>query len=478
MPFTTDPFRIRRQLSRPVPAAGGTRLYDAGLRGVELIRRAGLPGGFLVLMTDGTDHGSTTTSRALSVAAREAHVRVLFGRPPVERLRLRGPAPARRVHWRCILRGLVTGGAGADLQRSRGRAVQRVHSAAPVPRWSGGAGRRPGVCRGVRHRVDLLHEPASRNYVPWPRRERRRMELDARDRPRSGGDGRLAWALPVCPLVAPAVHSPRARGPVRGAATRKRHIAVLDRAANRGCRAEAVPGGMVGRLRNGARRRRDSPVARAGGPRCCRGWIRGLPCCSSRRRACRRGPAAVVLRALALRLIVNVRADRQRRKFEEQLADHLAVVGGAMRAGHGLPAALASVLDDAPQPARREFGRVVADERLGAPLEDAVEALARRMETVTSNRSPCLHGCIERRRGRSGDARPRRGDVRERHELRGTVRTLTAQGRMSRWILSACRGDPGRRDRNQRRIRRSALQHRIGNVLLVVPASWSSADRS
>ena len=76
MSFTTDQFKIRRTLARPSPASGGTHLYDAGLRGVELIGQAGLPGGFLVLMTDGTDHGSITNAKALSAAARQAHVRI------------------------------------------------------------------------------------------------------------------------------------------------------------------------------------------------------------------------------------------------------------------------------------------------------------------------------------------------------------------------------------------------------------------
>ena len=146
---------------------------------------------------------------------------------------------------------------------------------------------------------------------------------------------------------------------------------------------------------------------------------------------------ALALTPFAVRLFVNFRADRQRRHFGEQLADHLAVVGGAMRAGHGLPAALASVIEDAPQPSRREWERVVADERLGAPLEDATEALARRMR----NRDVEQVALLARLHRESGADAAEMLDrvvetVREREELRGTVRTLTAQGRLSRWILS------------------------------------------
>jgi tight adherence protein B len=113
-------------------------------------------------------------------------------------------------------------------------------------------------------------------------------------------------------------------------------------------------------------------------------------------------------------------------------------VGGALRAGHSLPAAFATVLDEAPEPARREFARAVADERLGAPLEDAMEALAQRMDSRDVEQIALL-ARLQREAGADSAEMLDQvvSTIRERQELQRTVRTLTAQGRLSRWILSA-----------------------------------------
>ena len=49
----------------------------------------------------------------------------------------------------------------------------------------------------------------------------------------------------------------------------------------------------------------------------------------------------MVLAPLVIRGVVHWRATKERELFGEQLADHLAVVGGSLRVGHSLPAALA-----------------------------------------------------------------------------------------------------------------------------------------
>ena len=51
-------------------------MYDAALRSIGLIRDAHLQGGFLVVLSDGTDHGSSATSDQVVAAARAAHVRI------------------------------------------------------------------------------------------------------------------------------------------------------------------------------------------------------------------------------------------------------------------------------------------------------------------------------------------------------------------------------------------------------------------
>jgi tight adherence protein B len=145
----------------------------------------------------------------------------------------------------------------------------------------------------------------------------------------------------------------------------------------------------------------------------------------------------IVAVPVVLALVVRSRVARRRRLFGDQLADHLAVVGSTLRAGHSFPAALAADIDDAPEPTRTEFGRAVADERLGAPLDEALENVARRMDSRDVDQVALL-ARLQREAG--ADAAEMLDGVvvtiRERQELRRTVRTLTAQGRLTRVILS------------------------------------------
>ena len=61
-----------------------------------------------------------------------------------------------------------------------------------------------------------------------------------------------------------------------------------------------------------------------------------------------------------------------RKAFEEQLADNLDVLAGAMRTGHSTMGALSVMVDSAVEPSKSEFRRVLQDEQLGVPLDDAL----------------------------------------------------------------------------------------------------------
>jgi Mg-chelatase subunit ChlD len=74
--FTTLDDEIEGALDEPGTTGGGTHMYDAALRSIRLIKSAGLGGGFLVVLSDGTDHGSSATSEQVVAAARAAHVRI------------------------------------------------------------------------------------------------------------------------------------------------------------------------------------------------------------------------------------------------------------------------------------------------------------------------------------------------------------------------------------------------------------------
>ena len=124
--------------------------------------------------------------------------------------------------------------------------------------------------------------------------------------------------------------------------------------------------------------------------------------------------------------------------FADQLAPNLQVLASALRTGHSFIAALTVVVDNAHEPSRSELRRVIADEQLGVPIDEALMRVAERMKSRDLEQVALL---AELQRTAGGNAAEVLDTVvetlRDRADLRRLVRTLTAQGRMARWILSA-----------------------------------------
>ena len=147
-------------------------------------------------------------------------------------------------------------------------------------------------------------------------------------------------------------------------------------------------------------------------------------------------PLFALLVPLGVRGYVRSRLERKRRKFADQLPDNLEVLASALRAGHSLVGALSVVVTDAPEPSQSEFTRVVADEQLGVPLEDALAVVVHRMDNRDLDQV-ALVARLQRETGVSSAEVLERvvENVRDRQDVRRLVRTLTAQGRLSGWVL-------------------------------------------
>jgi tight adherence protein B len=141
---------------------------------------------------------------------------------------------------------------------------------------------------------------------------------------------------------------------------------------------------------------------------------------------------------LGVRIALRVRVDRERRAFDEQLPDNLQVVASAMRAGHTFIGALDIVSQDAPEPSRRELRRVLADEQLGIPLVDALNGVTERMKSRDFEHVALIAALQRETGGNTAEVIDSVTEtIRERLDLRRLVRTLTAQGRLSGWVVSA-----------------------------------------
>jgi tight adherence protein B len=129
---------------------------------------------------------------------------------------------------------------------------------------------------------------------------------------------------------------------------------------------------------------------------------------------------------------------KQRQLFGDQLAPHLEELASAMRAGHGLVAGLVAMVASAAEPSRAEWGRVLADEQLGMPLDIAMRSLAKRMDCDDVEQVALVATLHSRTGGNMAEVLDRVADgVRERADLRRELRALTSQARLSRWVVTA-----------------------------------------
>jgi tight adherence protein B len=150
------------------------------------------------------------------------------------------------------------------------------------------------------------------------------------------------------------------------------------------------------------------------------------------------GLLAGIAAPFVTRWIVSRRVRKMRRAFEEQLADNLDVLAGAMRTGHSTMGALSVMVDSAVEPSKTEFRRVLQDEQLGVPLDDALMVMSRRMESYDAEQLGLVMRLQREAGGNTAEVLDRVAEViRGRMELRRLVDVLTAQARISRWILTS-----------------------------------------
>ncbi|WP_249335988.1 type II secretion system F family protein [Sinomonas gamaensis] len=133
---------------------------------------------------------------------------------------------------------------------------------------------------------------------------------------------------------------------------------------------------------------------------------------------------------------LHLKASRRQSKFGEQLPDTLQMLAGSMRAGHSLMRALDAASDEAEAPMSEELRRVVNETRIGRDLNDSLIDTAARMK---SQDFLWTAQAIETQREIGGNLAEVLENVnetiRERAALIRQVRSLSAEGRVSAYVL-------------------------------------------
>jgi tight adherence protein B len=144
----------------------------------------------------------------------------------------------------------------------------------------------------------------------------------------------------------------------------------------------------------------------------------------------------LLLGALVPWLYLGYRASRRIAAFNAQLPDGLHLIAGGLKAGLSLAQAVDSIVRAGAEPMAGEFRRALIEARLGVDIEDALEGVASRMG---SKDFEWVVMAIRIQRDVGGNLSEIMltvsATLREREYLRRHVRALSAEGRLSAWIL-------------------------------------------
>jgi tight adherence protein B len=145
---------------------------------------------------------------------------------------------------------------------------------------------------------------------------------------------------------------------------------------------------------------------------------------------------ALVVGAAGPSMVLRFMVKRRRKRFANQLPDALTTLAGSLRAGRSVGQAMEALSRELGDPIGRELRKIVAEIRLGRPLQEALTEAADRIDSadfrwavlamqiqseVGGNLAELLDGVAE--------------TMRQRARMKGEIKALTAEGRASAMML-------------------------------------------
>jgi tight adherence protein B len=126
------------------------------------------------------------------------------------------------------------------------------------------------------------------------------------------------------------------------------------------------------------------------------------------------------------------------RKFDEQLADTLMLMSNSLKAGFSFLQSVEMVAREAQPPISEEFGRMTQEIALGVPITQAMDGMSERINSMDLSLMVTAV-LIQREVGGSlaEILETIAAVIRERVRIKGEIRTLTTQGRMTGMLLGA-----------------------------------------
>jgi tight adherence protein B len=150
-------------------------------------------------------------------------------------------------------------------------------------------------------------------------------------------------------------------------------------------------------------------------------------------------PMLMIMGLLAPVFVVFVIREQRSRKLSEQLPDALDMMSRSLRAGHALPSSFKLVATEMPAPVSIEFGRAFEEQNLGLAFERAVVQMTRRAPANADLKLFAVSVIIQKETGGNlvEIIEKIAETIRSRYRFYGKLRALTAEARVSAWVIGA-----------------------------------------
>jgi tight adherence protein B len=138
----------------------------------------------------------------------------------------------------------------------------------------------------------------------------------------------------------------------------------------------------------------------------------------------------------APRIWLSMKVNKRLHQFEDQLADNLQMWVNGLRSGYSVLQAVEAIAKEAAEPTSTEFRRITREVQLGIPLD---EALAHSLERMPSEDFDLVITAVNIQREVGGNLAEIleviSHTIRERIKLKGEIRVMTAQGRITGYVI-------------------------------------------
>ena len=144
-----------------------------------------------------------------------------------------------------------------------------------------------------------------------------------------------------------------------------------------------------------------------------------------------------VVAASAPFLFLRFKTVKRQRAFEEQFPEALDLIGRALRAGHAFNTGLGMVADEIPEPVGGEFRLIHDRQNYGMPLADALKDFGARVPLLDARFFVTAVLTQRESGGNLAEVLDNLANlIRERFKVKRQVRTVSAHGRITGWVLS------------------------------------------